>query len=63
MAHAGPTPMAWPMAHPIGVAECYETGRYETERENYQDPDEIPSVPDAVGAVDKGLIDRFEVAR
>lgn len=62
MTSAWPTPMAWPMAHPIGVAECYETGRYETERESYQDPDENPSVPDAVGAVDKGLIDRFEVA-
>lgn len=62
MPSAWPTPMAWPMAHPNGVAGCYETERYETERESHQDPAENPSVPDAVGAVDKGLIDRFEVA-
>lgn len=57
-----PTPMALPMGYPNGVAECYVTGRYGTVRKSYQDPDEIPSVPDASGAVDKGLIDRFEVA-
>lgn len=63
MTRAWPTPMAWPMAHPIGVAECYETGRYGTERESYQDSDENPSVLDASGHVDKGLIDRFEMPR
>lgn len=63
MTHAWPTPMAWPMAYPIGVAGCYETGRYETKRENRQDPIENSSVPDRSGAVDKGLIDRSEVVR
>lgn len=33
---------------------CNGTGRYGTERKSHQDPDEIPSVLDAAGAVDKG---------
>lgn len=44
--------MAWPMAYPIGVAGCYGTERYETERENHQDPGINRSVPDAPGPVD-----------
>ena len=47
-----PTPMAWPMAYPNGVARCYGTERYGTERKSLQDPDENPSVPDRSGPVD-----------
>jgi len=55
MAQAWPTPMAWPMAYPNGVAGCYGTVRDGTERKSYQDPDENPSVPDRSSPVDKGV--------
>lgn len=62
MTHEWPTPMAWPMAYPNGVAGCYGTERDETERENHQDPEEFPSVHDRSGAVDNSEFTRLEDA-
>lgn len=58
MTSNSPTPMAWPMAYPNGMAECYVTGRYETERKNHQDPDEISRFSYAPDPVDNSGMDR-----
>lgn len=42
------------------MAECYGTERYGTERESYQDPGEIPSVPDAARPVDNSISSGLE---